>query len=52
VEASTEAFHLAMLVMAAVLGAGALINAVGIRNPREAIVPKRPPECLPGSTPA
>jgi hypothetical protein len=30
-EASTDAFHLAMLVTAALLAAGAVINAVGIR---------------------
>ena len=32
-EASTDAFHLAMIVSAALLLAGAAINAVGIRNP-------------------
>jgi hypothetical protein len=31
--ASTDAFHLAMLVGAALLVAGALVNAIGIRNP-------------------
>jgi hypothetical protein len=31
--ASTDAFHLAMMVGAALLLAGALVNAVGIRNP-------------------
>jgi EmrB/QacA subfamily drug resistance transporter len=31
---STDAFHLAMLVGAALLLLGALVNAVGIRNPR------------------
>jgi EmrB/QacA subfamily drug resistance transporter len=36
-QASTDAFHLAMLVSAALLVAGAVINAIGIRNPpREA----------------
>jgi hypothetical protein len=36
-EASTDAFHLAMIVGAGLLFAGAAINAVGIRNPpREA----------------
>jgi EmrB/QacA subfamily drug resistance transporter len=34
--ASTDAFHLAMLVGAALLLAGALVNAVGIRNPHPA----------------
>jgi EmrB/QacA subfamily drug resistance transporter len=33
-EASTDAFHLAMLVAAALLLAGAAINGFGIRNPR------------------
>ena len=33
-ESSTESFHLAMLVAAALLGAGAVVNGVGIRNPR------------------
>jgi EmrB/QacA subfamily drug resistance transporter len=32
--ASTDAFHLAMLIGAGLLVAGALVNAVGIRNPR------------------
>ena len=34
--ASTDAFHLAMLVGAALLLAGAIVNAVGIRNPQPA----------------
>lgn len=34
--ASTDAFHLAMMVGAILLLAGALVNAVGIRNPRHA----------------
>ena len=33
-EASTNAFHLAMLLGAGMLVAGGIINAVGIRNPR------------------
>jgi EmrB/QacA subfamily drug resistance transporter len=33
--ASTDAFHLAMVVSAAALLAGAAVNAVGIRNPRK-----------------
>jgi EmrB/QacA subfamily drug resistance transporter len=33
-EASTEAFHVAMLVAAGLLLAGAAVNAVGIRSPR------------------
>ena len=32
-EASTDAFHLAMLVGAALLASGAAVNAAGIRNP-------------------
>lgn len=32
-EASTEAFHLAMLIAALLCAAGAAVNAVGIRNP-------------------
>jgi predicted MFS family arabinose efflux permease len=34
--ASTDAFHLAMLIGAGLLLAGAIVNAVGIRNPRPA----------------
>jgi len=34
--ASTDAFHLAMLVATVLLLAGALVNALGIRNPRPA----------------
>jgi EmrB/QacA subfamily drug resistance transporter len=41
-EASTGAFHLAMLVAAGLLAAGAVINGVGIRNPRPA--PAEAPE--------
>jgi len=40
-EASTDAFHLAMLVAAALMFAGAAVNGVGIRNPRPA--PEKPP---------
>ncbi len=36
--ASTDAFHLAMLVAAALLILGALVNAVGIRNPQRVAV--------------
>jgi hypothetical protein len=32
-QASTEAFHLAMLVAAALMAAGAAVNGFGIRNP-------------------
>ena len=32
-DASTDAFHLAMLISAALLAVGAVVNAVGIRNP-------------------
>ena len=34
--ASTDAFHLAMMVGATLLLLGALVNAIGIRNPRQA----------------
>src|SRR5437764_14249985 len=36
-DASTHAFHLAMLVGAGLLLAGAAVNAVGIRNPERAV---------------
>lgn len=51
--ASTESFHLAMGVAAALIGAGAVVNAAGIRNPSRAeIRPSVPPETMPGcSTP-
>ena len=39
--ASTDAFHLAMLVGAGLLLAGALVNAVGIRNPGQAAETRR-----------
>lgn len=51
-EASTDAFHLAMLIAAGLIAAGAAVNGAGIRNPDVALEPKVPPECLPGSTPA
>jgi EmrB/QacA subfamily drug resistance transporter len=35
-QASTEAFHLAMLVAAALMAAGAVVNGFGIRNPAPA----------------
>jgi hypothetical protein len=35
-QASTEAFHLAMLVAAGLLMAGAAVNGIGIRNPAPA----------------
>lgn len=51
-EASTDAFRLAMLVAAALLLAGAAVNAVGIRNPpRGRIETAGPPETLTGPTP-
>lgn len=34
-EASTDAFHLAMLAAALLCGLGAVVNAVGIRNQRQ-----------------
>jgi hypothetical protein len=45
--ASTDAFHLAMLVGAALLLAGALVNAVGIRNQRRDIVAAKAPSPTP-----
>jgi EmrB/QacA subfamily drug resistance transporter len=48
--ASGEAFRLAMLVAAGLAGAGAVINGVGIRNPPRELTPRRPVECLPGTT--
>jgi hypothetical protein len=33
-DASTDAFHLAMLIAATLCAAGAVVNAVGIQNPR------------------
>ena len=33
-DASTDAFHLAMLIGAGLCASGALVNAIGIRNPR------------------
>jgi EmrB/QacA subfamily drug resistance transporter len=52
--ASTDAFHLAMMVGAALLLAGAIVNAVGIRNPRAAIAPApaRPAPTRPAEEPA
>ena len=40
-QASTDAFHLAMLVSAGLLLAGAVINAAGIRNPPRGVVEAR-----------
>jgi MFS family permease len=40
--ASTDAFHLSMLVAAALLVTGAAVNAVGIRNPRKVEKEGRP----------
>jgi EmrB/QacA subfamily drug resistance transporter len=51
--ASTDAFHLAMLVGSAMLLAGALVNAVGIRNRRPAVTqPQTEPQPGPSSVPA
>ena len=38
-EASTDSFHLAMLIAAGLLLAGAAVNAVGIQNPRREVDP-------------
>jgi EmrB/QacA subfamily drug resistance transporter len=51
VVASTASFHLAMIAAAALAGVGALINGLGIRDPATPPTPRRPAECLPGSTP-
>jgi EmrB/QacA subfamily drug resistance transporter len=50
-EASTQAFSLAMLVAAALIAAGGVVNAVGIRNPARGCEPVVPPEILPGAVP-
>ena len=50
-EASTEAFHLAMVVAAALAASGGVVNAIGIRNPHRPLAPRRPAECLPGAVP-
>jgi hypothetical protein len=44
-DASTDAFHLAMLVAAGLMFAGAAVNGLGIRNPQkeEAPAEERPP---------
>ncbi|HEY9287790.1 MAG TPA: MFS transporter [Candidatus Dormibacteraeota bacterium] len=46
--ASTDAFHLAMMVGAILLLGGALVNAIGIRNPRHAASEQRVPSRAPG----
>jgi hypothetical protein len=43
-DASADAFHLAVLVSAGLLLAGATINAVGIRNPSAASATREPSE--------
>jgi hypothetical protein len=48
-QASTDAFHLSMLVSAGLLVAGAAMNAVGIRNPSREALEARPAE---GAQPA
>jgi EmrB/QacA subfamily drug resistance transporter len=48
-QASTDAFHLSMLVSAGLLVAGAAMNAVGIRNPSREAPEARPAE---GAQPA
>jgi len=52
--ASTDAFHLAMLVGAALLLAGAIVNAIGIRNPQTATAeaPARSSTTRPAKEPA
>ena len=44
-EASTDSYHLAMLIAAGLLFLGAAVNGVGIRNPR----PKPVEEAMPGA---
>jgi EmrB/QacA subfamily drug resistance transporter len=46
-EASTDAFHLAMLVSAGLLVAGAALNAFGIRNPSREAVAEAPATGVP-----
>ena len=46
-EASTDAFHLAMIVSAALLLAGAAINGVGIRNPSKEELEAAPEGAVP-----
>jgi len=47
-EASTDAFHLAMLVSAGLLILGAGVNAIGIRNPSPEAIAKSP-EAIPSA---
>jgi hypothetical protein len=50
-DSSTRSFHLAMLISAALLLAGATVNAVGIRNPRQQ-EPERADQAAPKATPS
>jgi EmrB/QacA subfamily drug resistance transporter len=43
-EASTDSFHLAILVAASLMLVGAAVNGVGIRNPKRPVEEERPPE--------
>jgi hypothetical protein len=43
-EASTDSFHLAILVAAGLLLVGAAVNGVGIRNPKRPVEEEPPPE--------
>jgi EmrB/QacA subfamily drug resistance transporter len=47
-EASTQAFGVAMGVAAGLIGLGAVVNAVGIRNPTRPVQPRPPPGTMPG----
>ena len=46
-DASTDAFRLSLLVAAVLLGAGAVVNAVGLREPRRAVAPAFEPAAEP-----
>jgi EmrB/QacA subfamily drug resistance transporter len=48
-QASTDAFHLAMLVSAGLLVAGAAMNGVGIRNPPRSVIESRGTEGKPAA---
>jgi EmrB/QacA subfamily drug resistance transporter len=43
-EASTDSFHLAMLVAAGLMVVGAAVNGIGIRNPKRLVEEERPAE--------
>jgi EmrB/QacA subfamily drug resistance transporter len=49
--ASTDAFHLAMVVAAGLMLAGAAVNGLGIRNPQKLAEPEGKPDAEPGRAP-